>query len=189
MTSTAALQAAIEVSGSQDPAVGYSVAYPIGVIGPILCMYLFQALLRPKVEAPGLQGLPLCRDRHPQPRGGGPHAGGAGDPAARGRHGHRRPPAAPQPGAARRARPARGRRAPCRGRDPGPRWRPPAACWASWCPCAWPRTAPTSTTCGSSSPGRAWSGSSSRPSRCRAAPATRWSISAAATPSSCRAPT
>ena len=57
MTSTAALQAAIEVSGSQDPAVGYSVAYPIGVIGPILCMYLFQALLRPKVEAPGLQGL------------------------------------------------------------------------------------------------------------------------------------
>ena len=57
MTSTAALQAAIEVSGSQDPAVGYSVAYPIGVIGPILCMYLFQALLRPKVEAPGLPGL------------------------------------------------------------------------------------------------------------------------------------
>ena len=51
MTSTAALQAAIEVSGSQDPAVGYSVAYPIGVIGPILCMYLFRALLRPKVEA------------------------------------------------------------------------------------------------------------------------------------------
>jgi putative transport protein len=57
MTSTAALQAAIEVSGSQDPAVGYSVAYPIGVIGPILCMHLFRVLLRPKVEAPGLGGL------------------------------------------------------------------------------------------------------------------------------------
>jgi putative transport protein len=56
MTSTAALQAAIEVSGSQDPAVGYSVAYPIGVIGPILCMHLFRVLLRPKVEAPGLGG-------------------------------------------------------------------------------------------------------------------------------------
>jgi hypothetical protein len=57
MTSTAALQAAIEVSGSQDPAVGYSVAYPIGVVGPILCMYLFQVLLRPKIAAPGLRGL------------------------------------------------------------------------------------------------------------------------------------
>jgi putative transport protein len=57
MTSTATLQAAIDAAGSQDPAVGYSVAYPIGVIGPILCMYLFQALVRPRVEAPGLQGL------------------------------------------------------------------------------------------------------------------------------------
>jgi putative transport protein len=60
MTSTAALQAAIEISGTKDPAVGYSVAYPIGVIGPILCMYVFQLLLRPKVEAPGLQGLPFA---------------------------------------------------------------------------------------------------------------------------------
>jgi putative transport protein len=57
MTSTAALQAAIDAAGSQDPAVGYSVAYPFGVIGPILCMYLFQALARPKIPTPGLQGL------------------------------------------------------------------------------------------------------------------------------------
>ena len=57
MTSTAALQAAIDAAASRDPAVGYSVAYPFGVIGPILCMYLFQVLLRPKVEAPRLQGL------------------------------------------------------------------------------------------------------------------------------------
>lgn len=60
MTSTAALQAAIDAAGSRDPAVGYSVAYPLGVIGPILCMYLFQALMRPKVEAPGLPGLPYA---------------------------------------------------------------------------------------------------------------------------------
>lgn len=57
LTSTAALQAAIDAAGSRDPAIGYSLAYPFGVIGPILCMYLFQALARPKIEAPGLPGL------------------------------------------------------------------------------------------------------------------------------------
>jgi putative transport protein len=60
MTSTAALQAAIDAAASRDPAVGYSVAYPFGVIAPILCMYLFQAVVRPKVEAPGIQGLPYA---------------------------------------------------------------------------------------------------------------------------------
>ena len=57
MTSTAALQAAIDAAGSQDPAIGYSVAYPFGVIGPILCMYLFQALARPAVPTRGSRGL------------------------------------------------------------------------------------------------------------------------------------
>lgn len=57
MTSTATLQAAIDAAGSQDPAIGYSVAYPFGVIGPILCMYLFQVLARPKIEAADFQGL------------------------------------------------------------------------------------------------------------------------------------
>ena len=60
MTSTAALQAAIEMSGSQDPAVGYSVAYPIGVIGPILCMYLFQALLRPRSRRPASRACAIA---------------------------------------------------------------------------------------------------------------------------------
>src|SRR5690349_19853599 len=37
MTSTATLQAALDTMGSSSPSVGYSVAYPFGVIGPILC--------------------------------------------------------------------------------------------------------------------------------------------------------
>lgn len=57
MTSTAALQAAIDASDSTQPAVGYSVAYPFGVIGPIICMYLAQVLFRPKLEAPTAAGL------------------------------------------------------------------------------------------------------------------------------------
>jgi putative transport protein len=51
MTSTAALQAAIDASGSRDPAIGYSVAYPFGVLGPILCFFLMQRLLAPVVPA------------------------------------------------------------------------------------------------------------------------------------------
>src|SRR6266513_1029933 len=38
MTSTATLQAALDVTGSKDPSIGDSIAYPIGVIGPILCI-------------------------------------------------------------------------------------------------------------------------------------------------------
>jgi putative transport protein len=34
MTSTAALQAALDVMQSAEPSIGYSVAYPFGVIGP-----------------------------------------------------------------------------------------------------------------------------------------------------------
>src|SRR5882672_1576766 len=40
MTSTPTLQAAIETTGNKDPTVGYSVAYPFGVIGPILLIQL-----------------------------------------------------------------------------------------------------------------------------------------------------
>ena len=36
---TPALQAVLDALGNQDAAVGYSVAYPFGVAGPILCMY------------------------------------------------------------------------------------------------------------------------------------------------------
>ncbi len=47
MTNTPSLQAAIEVTGNKDPSIGYSVAYPFGVIGPILCFYLLTRRVRP----------------------------------------------------------------------------------------------------------------------------------------------
>src|SRR5881275_3110731 len=48
MTSTASLQAALEVVKNKDPSIGYSIAYPFGVIGPILCIYFMTRLVRPK---------------------------------------------------------------------------------------------------------------------------------------------
>jgi putative transport protein len=48
-TSTATLQAAITTLGNNDPAVGYSVAYPFGVAGPILILYLTFIFMKPKI--------------------------------------------------------------------------------------------------------------------------------------------
>src|ERR1041384_3722534 len=48
MTSTATLQAALEVTTNSDPSIGYSIAYPFGVIGPILCIYFMTRHVRPK---------------------------------------------------------------------------------------------------------------------------------------------
>src|SRR5262245_52988097 len=48
MTSTATLQAALDVMKSTEPSIGYSVAYPFGVIGPILCIYFATQLVKPK---------------------------------------------------------------------------------------------------------------------------------------------
>jgi putative transport protein len=47
MTSTATLQAAIDVTDSEAPSVGYSVTYPFGVIGPILCFYFMTRRVGP----------------------------------------------------------------------------------------------------------------------------------------------
>src|SRR6476620_3894902 len=47
MTSTATLQAALDVTGSKDPSIGYSIAYPFGVIGPILCIYFMTRHVKP----------------------------------------------------------------------------------------------------------------------------------------------
>lgn len=58
-TSTPTLQAAIVTLGNDDPAVGYSVAYPFGVAGPILFMYLVFVILKPKIEVPTSTGLEL----------------------------------------------------------------------------------------------------------------------------------
>jgi putative transport protein len=48
MTSTATLQAALDVMRNSEPSIGYSVAYPFGVIGPILCMYFLTRRVQPK---------------------------------------------------------------------------------------------------------------------------------------------
>ena len=49
LTSTPALQAAIDAAGNRDPAIGYSVAYPLGVVGPIVCLFVFARLFQPRV--------------------------------------------------------------------------------------------------------------------------------------------
>ena len=48
MTSTATLQAALDVMHNSDPSIGYSIAYPFGVIGPILCIYFMTRRVQPK---------------------------------------------------------------------------------------------------------------------------------------------
>lgn len=58
-TSTPTLQAAIAATGNDDPAVGYSVAYPFGVAGPILCLYLTFLWRKPRIDAPAAGGLEL----------------------------------------------------------------------------------------------------------------------------------
>jgi putative transport protein len=58
-TSTPALQAAIATLGQDDPAVGYSVAYPFGVAGPILILSLGFIILKPRIEPPSTAGLEL----------------------------------------------------------------------------------------------------------------------------------
>ncbi|CAG9182958.1 Aspartate/alanine antiporter [Cupriavidus laharis] len=51
-TSTATLQAVIAAMKGDGAAVGYSVAYPFGVAGPILLLYVLGAALKAKIEAP-----------------------------------------------------------------------------------------------------------------------------------------
>ena len=49
LTSTPTLQAAIDAAGNRAPAIGYSVAYPIGIIAPILCIFAFSRLVKPRL--------------------------------------------------------------------------------------------------------------------------------------------
>jgi putative transport protein len=67
LTSTPALQAAIDAVGDRSPAVGYSVAYPGGVIVPILCIFLFSRLvtarLAPAPAPPAAVEVALARER------------------------------------------------------------------------------------------------------------------------------
>ena len=69
MTSTATLQAALDVIQNKDPSIGYSIAYPFGVIGPILCIYFMTRMVKPKFPAKAQRfhmgeisiGARLCR--------------------------------------------------------------------------------------------------------------------------------
>ena len=67
LTSTPTLQAAIDAVGNGTPAIGYSVAYPVGVIGPILCIFVFlrvvQARLAPPPAPPTTVEVVLSADR------------------------------------------------------------------------------------------------------------------------------
>lgn len=56
-TSTATLQAIIAALKNDSAAVGYSVAYPFGVAGPILCIYVLNVWLKPKIEQPAGQQI------------------------------------------------------------------------------------------------------------------------------------
>jgi putative transport protein len=58
-TSTPTLQAAIAALGNDDAAVGYSVAYPFGVAGPILLLYFTFMFLKPRIDLPAASGLEL----------------------------------------------------------------------------------------------------------------------------------
>jgi putative transport protein len=67
-TSTPALQAAITRLGNDDPAIGYSVAYPFGVAGPILFLYLAFMTLKPRIDVPAGSRMELLEIglTHPQ---------------------------------------------------------------------------------------------------------------------------
>ena len=106
LTSTPTLQAAIDAAGNRDPAIGYSVAYPFGVIGPILCLFAFSRLVRPRLApAPApLQPLEITLARHARR-----HRRRSDGQAAARRGARRRPPGRREQ-AARPAGPPRGRR-------------------------------------------------------------------------------
>src|SRR6476620_10124314 len=55
MTSTPTLQAALDLIGDKTPSIGYSVAYPFGVIGPILCFYFMTRWAKPTFPPAPLQ--------------------------------------------------------------------------------------------------------------------------------------
>ena len=61
MTSTATLQAALDVMKNSEPSIGYSIAYPFGVIGPILCIYFMTRQVQAEIPAEGA-ALPHGRD-------------------------------------------------------------------------------------------------------------------------------
>lgn len=57
LVNTAALDSVVNKLGSEIPIVGYGVAYPFGVFGPIFCIYLVLKFLRPKIPVPPRRGV------------------------------------------------------------------------------------------------------------------------------------
>jgi putative transport protein len=55
MTSTPTLQAALDVFGNKEPSIGYSVGYPFGVIGPIICFYFLTRAVKPAFPPPAVR--------------------------------------------------------------------------------------------------------------------------------------
>jgi putative transport protein len=58
-TSTATLPAVLDVMKNSDPSIGYSTAYPFGVIVPILCIYLMTRQVQSKFP-PKRQGFRMA---------------------------------------------------------------------------------------------------------------------------------
>lgn len=58
-TSSASMQAAMEAAKSSDPAVGYGIAYPFGVVGAILSIYFMQRIVRPNIDLSSKSGLEM----------------------------------------------------------------------------------------------------------------------------------
>ena len=187
LTSTPTLQAAIDAAGNGDPAIGYSVAYPFGVIGPILCLFA----LRARSSSRGSRPRPRRCSRSRSPS--------ATPAAAHRRRAHRR--AAARRGS--RRRPAGRRRTGCPIRRPASRPATASCCSASPMRSRRPgsrsaasiraasrRTAALWTSCGCSCRGRRWSARrSARPRLPGRASSPRSPRCAAATPCSSPPPT
>ena len=56
-TNSATMQAALEAAGNSDPVVGYSVAYPFGIVGAILCMHVMRMVVKPPNETAKRAGI------------------------------------------------------------------------------------------------------------------------------------
>ena len=56
-TNAATMQAAAEAAQNNEPAIGYSVAFPFGLVGAILCMYIMQMIVKPNIDKAASGGL------------------------------------------------------------------------------------------------------------------------------------